>query len=389
MASWAHTRSRLAGTCEFAKIAALRLEARKAFVHLDASRRLRAAALRKAAPVPRDYEVGDYVCYHKSKRGSESQWHGLARVVGRGREVVWLVHGGLPIAAAANKLRPAMAQEILTRDVISEYLRDVPAEPPEGFGDRGYVDLRDAAPVVDAAPDPNETAPEMHDEVMPAMRESSVEEPEMEQHEVQEAAQAAEQLPPAPESDEDADAEDLAVPDETRALPPPLTPLVAAMRRTRPDGQPMLGGSVLRVRRSAEEPAEQPPATRPRVVADPAVAAALGAATAAGVAGFFARRADFANRVKARTAREAKGKELNYVKCDPAQQVAMQEARRHECETWQRYSSAKLISKSEAEGLLKGGDGVILPTRWVEVDKNEALRTEDTCCPTACAAAWP
>eukprot|EP00969_Alexandrium_andersonii_P276704 12230640-Alexandrium_andersonii.AAC.1 len=61
----------------------------------------------------------------------------------------------------------------------------------------------------------------------------------------------------------------------------------------------MLDGPVLR-RRPAEEPAEQPPATRQRMAEDP------------GAVGFFAKRVDFANRVKARKAREAKGTALNY-----------------------------------------------------------------------------
>eukprot|EP00969_Alexandrium_andersonii_P253773 11216392-Alexandrium_andersonii.AAC.1 len=76
-----------------------------------------------------------------------------------------------------------MAQEIPTRGVINEYLRDVPPDPPEGFGDRGYVDLRDSVLVVDAVPDTGGVAPEVPDEPIVERRENSVEEPEAEQTE--------------------------------------------------------------------------------------------------------------------------------------------------------------------------------------------------------------
>ena len=42
-----------------------RLEAKKAFVHLDTSKRVQRALLRSAKPIPQTYSVGDVVCFRR------------------------------------------------------------------------------------------------------------------------------------------------------------------------------------------------------------------------------------------------------------------------------------------------------------------------------------
>ena len=50
-----------------------RLEAKKAFIHLDTSKRVQHALFRSAKPIPQTYSVGDVVCF---RRDSQVGRHG-------------------------------------------------------------------------------------------------------------------------------------------------------------------------------------------------------------------------------------------------------------------------------------------------------------------------
>ena len=45
-----------------------RLEAKKAFIHLDTSKRVQRALLRSAKPIPQTYSVGDFVCFRRENQ---------------------------------------------------------------------------------------------------------------------------------------------------------------------------------------------------------------------------------------------------------------------------------------------------------------------------------
>ena len=63
-----------------------RVEARKAFVHLDCSRRVQKALLRNAQPIPRDYAVGDLVCFRRDNQIGGTKWSPACRVIGKESE---------------------------------------------------------------------------------------------------------------------------------------------------------------------------------------------------------------------------------------------------------------------------------------------------------------
>ena len=72
---------------EFAKVNEIREEAQKAFIKEDLSRRVAKALLRKAAPINKEYGVGDLVCFKTEQSG----WSTASRVIGfEGPKIVWL-----------------------------------------------------------------------------------------------------------------------------------------------------------------------------------------------------------------------------------------------------------------------------------------------------------
>ena len=92
---------------EFARVNEVREAARKTFIKEDLSRRVAKALLRKAAPINKEYGVvGDLVCFKTEQSG----WSTASRVIGfEGPKIVWLIHQGLPVCVALDRLRPVNA----------------------------------------------------------------------------------------------------------------------------------------------------------------------------------------------------------------------------------------------------------------------------------------
>ena len=79
---------------EFGKMCKIREAARHAFVKADMGSRVSRAILRKAAPVSKEYQWGDLVCY-KTQQGG---WSTASRVIGfDGPKIVWVIHRGVPV----------------------------------------------------------------------------------------------------------------------------------------------------------------------------------------------------------------------------------------------------------------------------------------------------
>ena len=121
---------------EFGKMCKIREAARHAFVKADMGSRVSRAILRKAAPVSKEYQCGDLVCY-KTQQGG---WSTASRVIGfDGPKIVWVIHRGVPVCVGLDKLRPVNASEALAH----QYLH---GQKPFQFGSRhqqqGYVDAR-------------------------------------------------------------------------------------------------------------------------------------------------------------------------------------------------------------------------------------------------------
>ena len=106
----------------FSLRSAYRMAARKAFVKEDCGKRVARATLRKAAPLPGNYGVGDVVCFLKEQTAEtqEDRWSPASRIVGfEGEKVCWLLCEGVPVCVAVDRIRPANASEALAY----QYLR--------------------------------------------------------------------------------------------------------------------------------------------------------------------------------------------------------------------------------------------------------------------------
>ena len=59
-----------------------RLEAKKALIHLDTSKRVQRALLRSAKPIPQTFSVGDVVCFRRDNQPGKTTWSPASRVIG-------------------------------------------------------------------------------------------------------------------------------------------------------------------------------------------------------------------------------------------------------------------------------------------------------------------
>ena len=107
---------------------------------------------------------------------------------------------------------------------------------------------------------------------------------------------------------------------------------------------------------------------------------------------YFSAQAFFADRVRTRSAEaylvakgsearqkaslEKRGKLLTYRHCTPEMQALLDKARVKEWSNYVSFGAAKLISAAEAKTLIAKG-AELLPTQWIERDKNEFKRIKD------------
>ena len=114
----------------FAKRARIRSESMQIYVRQDCSRRVRAAILRKASPIPGKYSQGDLVCYVRAQESQlhrTDRWSTCARVIGFEGKVVWVLHEGTLVATSLHRLRPATPSEALAYHLSSKGMKfDVP-----------------------------------------------------------------------------------------------------------------------------------------------------------------------------------------------------------------------------------------------------------------------
>ena len=95
-----------------------RLEAKKAFIHLDTSKRVQ---LRSAKPIPQTYSVGDVVCFRRDNQPSKTTWSPASRVIGHeGNENqnVWVLCENIPVLVSAQNIRPAGDAEALAHAIL-------------------------------------------------------------------------------------------------------------------------------------------------------------------------------------------------------------------------------------------------------------------------------
>ena len=95
----------------------MRLACKKAFAEMDCSHRIASLTVRKAAPTPGDYAVGDIICFRRDNTGArtpEERWSSPTRIIGfDGPKVVWGLNETVPVCLAIDKIRPATPAEAL------------------------------------------------------------------------------------------------------------------------------------------------------------------------------------------------------------------------------------------------------------------------------------
>ena len=103
----------LTGEHQFAQQLNIRQAAKESFAHVDSSQRIRTVLMRRSTPLRGPYHPGDLLCFHR-----ENKWYGPARMIGReGRSNLWLIHAGIPIVIAEEKVRPALAGEVIAKQI--------------------------------------------------------------------------------------------------------------------------------------------------------------------------------------------------------------------------------------------------------------------------------
>ena len=356
----------------FGRRAEFRHTARKAYVKQDCSRRVRSAILRKAAPLPGRYQAGDLVCYRISREGNAS-WSTVAKMIGFDHKTVWVVHQGVPVATSLGRLRPCTSAEVLAYQVLNRgnlQFEHVDAEREQ----RRYIDARedvrlddpDEAEIASATPGAASAAPPgpslaaeraVRRRVGPTAEESravareTVEEPEDE-------AQAGDDLSPeVPETSSGTSSEtgvEVEAADTTEAASALINIAEAAFANLA-DYNVVISEAM-----PGTEKYEDFRAFFSDRLEEPAVKE------------WKKRKASYVKKKQ----KEKNGKLLDYSKCSDELKRKLDETRAKEWAKWKEFGASVVIDSKQLKELLDEGHQVI-PTQWVELDKNYNKRMVD------------
>ncbi|CAE7692632.1 RE1 [Symbiodinium sp. CCMP2592] len=360
---------RLDATTAFGRQAEFRHTARKAFVHEDCSRRVRKTVLRKSAPLPGKYQAGDLVCYRISRdeHSGVSTWSTVSKIIGFDNKTVWVVHQGVPVATSLARLRPCTSAEVLAFQVLNrgniqyehaevereqqryidatgdDLVLDDPEEPPDGGIGIG-------SPIqMDAEADPPEIAAAAPERAVRrrvgATREESravtVEEPENEQVDPPGGIQE----PMAEDTAVDADGEAEATEGSAAYASHFWTKQERTVWNSLPGEKEYEALRVFFADRVEDDKK---------------------------VTQWRKRRKNFTSRKQ----KEKHGKILMYHKCPEDVQKELDKSRAKEWAKWQDFSAAIILDDAQYDELIREGHQVI-PTQWVELDKNHNKRLLD------------
>ena len=97
-----------------------RIEAQKAFVHLDCSRRVQRALTRNASVFDREFNIGDLVTFRRDNQRGGTSWSPTCRVIGHeNQKNIWLLCGNVPVLVASHNIRIASPSEALAQSVLN------------------------------------------------------------------------------------------------------------------------------------------------------------------------------------------------------------------------------------------------------------------------------
>ena len=395
-------------TTAFGQKAAMRFTAQRYFVHMDCGRRFRESQLRKARHIPGDYKVGNvvmYKVYHQGARAPGDEWCGPARVIGFENQVVWLQSAGQPVATAKHLLRPCSTPELLAWQVRSRNLTPTVQRPQETAEQEGYIDARDAPTSSGHATRPQQTQVNQHDDDDDVFDDN------------QELGDASDDDGrDAPASGHSAE------PLEKRQRKNRLQRQQVALKRTQAQPATLPAEELMspleRHLRSTGVEADEPGMRLARTLATSSSAlfavsgdapkssgrtdsyvclmadahAEKGTRERSQLESYFSAQAYFADRIRTssaeaylvakgskarqKTSLEKRGKLLRYRHCSPELQALLDKARIKEWGNYVSFGAAKLISAARAKELIAKG-AEVLPTQWIERDKNEFKRIKD------------
>eukprot|EP00435_Cladocopium_sp_Y103_P032430 s1165_g8.t1 len=389
----------------FNRRGAMRESARLACAMEDSHRRVRAAILRKGGAHEETFRPGDMVAFmRKQKSGG---WVGPARVLACEGKNVWLLHSGIPILVASNRVRGANAEEHLEAELLdkSRLSRKRPFMERDAVRQPHRLDLPGQQPYMDMRPQGHGGGRTTDDDDAKRIRSSgdegghsqvrstsgdptsapAAEQPPQQDRDIEELLDAAVEqgggsdrpfyrpgLPsPAPAETSSttttpATAAEPSVP-VTLERDMSQTPLWKAM--TQEGGNRLdVGATRSRTMRS-EAPSREPSAaeltmSRTRSRSPPsekARDAALVALSREFVC-FMAKRKG-----------KADNNEINYGKASEEMQQKLNQSRAKEWANWMKYKAVRFPTEDELTVLREQGEDEI-PMRWVDIDKNEKLR---------------
>ncbi|CAE7258466.1 unnamed protein product [Symbiodinium natans] len=327
--------------------------ARRAYVQADTSRRARAAVLRKSGPLPGKYSAGDLVCYRIERDSSGvPSWSGVSRIIGFDGKTVWVTHRGVPVATSLGKLRPCTSAEVLAYQILSkgnlqyehleserEQQRFVDARAHDSDAD-DEEDSDSARPSSAIRSNPLEGLRTVRRRVGLTPEESRAEprvEPTIEEPEVEDAQQMDEPTVEAvAENDPQLDAADIPVPEEEDTA----DALLAQFKI------PTYGSKECNKYRA--------------FVAD--------RIDSESARKWLKKRSSYSNKKKA-----AQNKVFTYEKCSPELQKGIDGSRKVEWDKWKEFNAALDLDEEQYQKLKDEGHEEV-PLKWVDTDKNDALR---------------
>ena len=127
----------------------IRTAARRAFVKIDCGKRVARALLRKSAPLPGKYSVGDLISFKREQKAKtdEQRWSTAARIIGfDGEKVCWCLCEGVPFCVATDKIRPATSAQALAYLYLNKDKHGPVYTPGPSDEQQSFVDARSRDP---------------------------------------------------------------------------------------------------------------------------------------------------------------------------------------------------------------------------------------------------
>ena len=96
--------------------------------------------LRKAAPLPGEYKVGDVVVFQREQGAvtEDDRWNPGSRIIGfdgEGGKTCWVINGGVPFCVATDQLRPCTPAEALAYAYMHKTYNRAPTNQQQSFVD--------------------------------------------------------------------------------------------------------------------------------------------------------------------------------------------------------------------------------------------------------------